>query len=253
MEIWEYLILFLSVLIGGGLAFFIKEYKPSTLQMLLSFVGSYVLGITVLHLLPSVYSGQADSIGLWILAGFFIQIILEILSGGVEHGHIHPTHEPKMGFALQILLGLCIHAFLEGMPLPGYQGHIEATVGDNHDHQHLLWGIILHKLPAAFVLVFLLTLSKFKKSFVLIALIVFSLMSPLGALTADFLTTKGIFNKETTEPILIAIVVGSFLHISTTILFETESKSHHHISFKKVAMIVVGLGLALLTTVGHQH
>jgi len=244
MEIWEYLILFLSVLIGGGLAFFIKEYKPSTLQMLLSFVGSYVLGITVLHLLPSVYTGHSHSIGLWILAGFFIQIILEILSGGVEHGHIHPTHEPKMGFALQILFGLCIHAFLEGMPLPHYH---------NHDEHHLLWGIILHKLPAAFVLVFLLTLSKFKKSFVLTALIIFSLMSPLGALTADFLTTKGIFNKETTEPILIAIVVGSFLHISTTILFETESKSHHHISLKKVVMIVAGLGLALLTIVGHEH
>ncbi|MFT5764742.1 MAG: zinc transporter ZupT, partial [Saprospiraceae bacterium] len=137
MEIWEYIILFLSVVIGGGLAFFVKNYNPAILQMLLSFVGAYVLGITVLHLLPGVYHEPDHFIGLWILGGFFIQILLELLSGGVEHGHIHPTHEPKTSFAIQILLGLCIHAFIEGMPLETYDAFQEDVFGHGHNHQHL--------------------------------------------------------------------------------------------------------------------
>lgn len=248
MEYWEYLILFLSVIIGGGLAFFIKQYNPAILQMLLSFVGAYVLGITVMHLLPGVYSEHNHYIGLWVLLGFFIQIILELFSGGVEHGHIHPSHEPKNAFAIQVLVGLCIHAFIEGMPLELYEDFHEGVFGHDHNHQHLLYGIILHKAPAAFVLVLLLTLSKFKKNFVLIMLIIFALMSPLGAISAGALVSAEVLNPGNTQ-ILLAIVVGSFLHISTTILFETESKGHHHISFKKIAMILAGLALALLTVV----
>ena len=248
MELWEYTVLFLSVVVGGGSAFFIKNYNPAFLQMLLSFVGAYILGITVLHLLPGVFHKADHLIGLWILGGFFIQIILELLSGGVEHGHIHPTQGPKTGFAIQILLGLCIHAFLEGMPLEGYEGFHEGIFGHDHDHLHLLWGIILHKVPAAFVLVMLLNLSKFKKSFVIGALILFGMMSPLGAFTAGILIDSGVLNLESTK-ILLAIVVGSFLHISTTILFETESKGHHHMSFKKIAMILVGVTLALFTAI----
>ncbi len=246
MEIWEYFVLFMSVIIGGGVAFFVKNYNPKILQMLLSFVGAYVLGITVMHLLPVVFVEHDHFIGLWILAGFFIQIILELLSGGVEHGHIHPAHEPKTGFAIQILLGLCIHAFMEGMPLENYELFHKEIAGHNHNHEHLLFGIILHKVPAAFVLVLLLSFSKFKKSFTIIALVIFGLMSPLGAFTAGVLIDNGVFTPGT-ERILLAVVVGSFLHISTTILFETESKGHHHISYKKIAMIIVGLGLALLT------
>lgn len=248
MEYWEYIILFLSVVIGGGIAFFVKNYKQSILQMLLSFVGAYVLGITVLHLLPGVYSGHDHFIGLWVLGGFFIQILLDLLSGGVEHGHIHPTHEPKTSLAIQILLGLCVHAFIEGMPLESYDSFNQDTFGHDHNHEHFLYGIILHKIPAAFVLVSLLLLSKFKKSFVIIALIVFGLMSPLGAFSTGLLIDNGVLQPSSTK-ILLAIVVGAFLHISTTILFETESKGHHHISFKKILMILLGVALALLTIV----
>lgn len=251
MEFWEYLILIFSVLIGGGIAFYVKQYNPTVLQMLLSFVGAYIMGITVLHLLPSVYQGHNHFIGLWILAGFFIQIILELLSGGVEHGHVHPSQQPKYNFAFQILFGLCVHAFIEGMPLEIYDAFQEDSHGANHthNHEHLLYGIILHKAPAAFVLVFLLSVSKFKKSFILTSLVLFSLMSPLGAWSAGTLVEQGILTTSNIR-ILLAIVVGSFLHIATTILFETESKGHHHISFKKVLMIVIGLGLAILTVLG---
>src|SRR3546814_1205558 len=70
---------------------------------------------------------------------FAFQIILEQFSGGIEHGHIH-IHDPTPAFPYAIMVSLCVHAFLEAMPLQG------------HHHEELLWGISLHHIPAAFVL-----------------------------------------------------------------------------------------------------
>ena len=83
---------------------------------------------------------------MWVLVGFFIQLLLEQLSGGVEHGHIHAPHNATGKFAISVMLGLCVHAFLEGIPLTHfteYAGSAHAHHG--HEHNHLLYGIILHK------------------------------------------------------------------------------------------------------------
>jgi hypothetical protein len=43
-----------------------------------------------------------------------------------------------------------------------------------------------------------------------------------------------------------AIVAGSFLHISTTILFESGSPTEHSLSSWKLGVILVGFGLSLI-------
>ena len=246
MAIWEYLILFMIVLLGGGLAFYCKRSNKAVLQLVLSFSGAYILGISVLHLMPGVFSGGDHHIGLWILAGFFVQIFLEQLSGGVEHGHIHPTKKASSVCALQVMIGLSVHAFLEGMPLENYDEFHGLIHGHEHGSSHLFYGILLHKAPAAFVLVLLLTISGFKKTTVWVCLILFASMSPLGAGLTKWLKAMDLLNPELMR-ILIAIVVGSFLHISTTILFEIENPGSHSISFRKLVVIGFGLLTAMLT------
>ena len=44
--------------------------------------------------------------------------------------------------------------------------------------------------------------------------------------------------------IILAMVVGIFLHISTTILFESDE--HHHFNIYKFIAIILGAGTALL-------
>ncbi len=246
MSVWEYILLFVSVILGGTVAFFTQNYNKSVLQLILSFVGAYILGISVLHLMPGVFSTHDHYIGMWILIGFFVQIVLEQLSGGVEHGHIHPSHHASSSFAIQVMIGLCVHAFLEGMPLENYGDFHTHVHGDNHGHNHLIYGIVLHKAPAAFVLVLLLQLSKFRRSIVIACLLFFALMSPLGAFLGHTLEVNGLLGADTMRK-LIALVIGSFLHISTTILFEIENPGHHSISLRKLAVIAFGLLLALLT------
>ncbi|MCO6476495.1 MAG: hypothetical protein J5I94_07730, partial [Phaeodactylibacter sp.] len=45
---------------------------------------------------------------------------------------------------------------------------------------------------------------------------------------------------------LLGFVIGSFLHIATTILFEADDGRQHHVSWKKMGVILLGMGLALL-------
>lgn len=228
------MILFLSVLLGGALAFYLRKNNERYLKSALSFGGAFVLGITLLHLMPEVYSGHDHAIGLYIIAGFLLQLALEQLSQGVEHGHIHAGHQMRTSFALQIMFGLCVHAFLEGMPLAA-GGH-----GDV-----LYYGVLVHKTPAAFALVLVLLLSQFNDRTVWLCLLAFAAMSPLGALFTRWLAQNDWLTPNFQRPLL-ALVVGSFLHIATTILFELENRSHH-IAASKLVAILLGIGASLLT------
>lgn len=239
MNIWQYILLFSVVLIGGGLAFPVRRYNRRALGLILSFSGAYLLGITVLHLAPTAFYEGRESTGIWVLGGFLLQLLLERLSRGVEHGHLHAHKNAGGTFALQIMIGLSLHAFIEGMPLSFYPGlHVHEHGSGGND---LLYGIILHKAPAAFALVLLLLWSGFQRWLVILCLVIFASMSPLGSL----LTTVLQPNTEVLRA-LIALVIGSFLHIATTILFETDD-AHHKISWMKLLVILAGFGLSLST------
>ena len=118
MPFISYCLLFFFVLGGGSLAFYPNFHKEVILNRILTFVGAYILGILVLHLLPEVFTDATHKhIGLWILSGFFLQLFLDQLSLGVEHGHIHNHfHSGRMRFVGQVMLGLSLHAFIEGIP-----------------------------------------------------------------------------------------------------------------------------------------
>ena len=251
MTFLQYIALFTAVLIGGSLAFRFQSDNRRLLQLILSFVGAYLLGILVLHLIPDAYENSPQSIGLWVLLGFFIQLTLEQFSLGVEHGHIHDHHHTnKPMFALQVVLSLSIHAFIEGLPLSiGEQLHV-AVASDcvtkalehHHDHSNLFYGVMMHKAPEAFALALLLLMSGFKKQTVWLSILAFAAMSPLGA----FVTQSVHFEPDTLRKI-IAIVIGSLLHISTTILFEIDNTDEHRISWQKIGAIALGVGLSMLT------
>ena len=56
MSIWEYILLFASAIFGAYASSFVIKKRDDILQLLLSFSGSYLLGVTVLHLIPSLYA-----------------------------------------------------------------------------------------------------------------------------------------------------------------------------------------------------
>jgi zinc transporter ZupT len=154
---------------GGFLVDFFNIKKNKNIQLLLTFSGAYLLAISLLHLIPELFSNKnITSIGLLVLTGFLIQIILEFFSQGIEHGHLHKENH----ITFSVLISLCLHALLEGIPL----------AGDLHHHHNSL---------------------------------------------------------------LTGIVTGIFLHISTTILF--ESTNTHEFSVQKILAIITGALIVFLS------
>ncbi|SDM10124.1 Zinc transporter ZupT [Daejeonella rubra] len=231
METWELILLFSSSLLGGLGIFLFKKDNSNRLKLVLSFSGAYLFAITVLHLMPDVYSSGNPQIGLYILGGFLLQILMEQFSEGIEHGHIHKHSHKHYIFPFGIMISLCLHAFLEGMPLA--QGQ----------HKELVYGIALHHIPAAFALGSVLLENKLSKGSVTSLLILFALMSPLGYWLSFEIGQGSIGNIEVYFDRIMGVVIGIFLHISTTILF--ESSVDHKFNLKKIVAVLLGVSIAL--------
>ncbi|WP_306550542.1 ZIP family metal transporter [Daejeonella sp.] len=231
MESWQLILLFGSSLLGGLGIFLFKKDNSNRLKLVLSFSGAYLFAITVLHLMPDVYSSGNPQIGLFILGGFLLQIFMEQFSEGIEHGHIHKHSHKHFVFPLGIMISLCLHAFLEGMPLAKGQ------------HKELVYGIALHHIPAAFALGSVLMENKLSKFSISSLLILFALMSPLGYWLSFEIGQGAIGNIEVYFDRIMGVVIGIFLHISTTILF--ESSVDHKFNLKKVVAVLLGVSIAL--------
>ncbi len=222
----NYTILILAVAFGYGLVFLFKP-KTNQVHFFLSFSGAYLLSITVLSLLPEVFENKYNNIGLFILLGVVFQTVLEYLSKGAEHGHIH-SHDFDRNVPWLLLISLSMHAFLEGMPL-GLE-----------ENQDLLWAVVIHKIPIAVILAVFLKNSNLPKVYIILFLILFAIMSPLGNLASD----KILFLKNY-ETQINAIVIGVFLHISAAILF--ESSENHQFNLKKFIAILIGFAVAFIS------
>ena len=231
-----YLVLFLVSFVSGSLIF-IKQLKlKSKISFLLSFSGAYLLGICFLHLIPELFESGSESVSFYLLIGFFLQLILDYFSGGIEHGHTHVNIKKIGQFPYLVFLSLGLHAFLESFPLTELNLEMESN--------SYLLGLLLHKVPIAIILASLLLAYKLKNIQILIAIVIFSLMAPLGALIGSIFTS----DTEVYQQFL-AVSIGIILHLSTTILLEVNEE--HHISIKKLIPIILGVTLALLTLVVH--
>jgi zinc transporter ZupT len=232
----DYLILLSSIVLGACSVFWLKLDQPRHLKPLNAFVGAYLLSLTFLHLLPELYESshtQVWVIGVLILVGFYIQVALEGLSQGIEHGHAHAVEHK---FPTGILAGLCVHAFIEAMAL-GRQD----SYHDPKTRRLLLWSIVVHNYPVSIALLGMLLHSGLRRAKALAGLGLFAVMAPLGLLVSGHVLFLAQHSHE-----LMAIVIGIFMHISTTILFESEEG--HRLHHKKLAAIIIGttLGFASL-------
>jgi zinc transporter ZupT len=235
------LLLFFSVIISGTLVFSI-DITDKRLKLILSFSGAYILSLALLHLLPELYSGQdAKKIGIYILAGFFIQLLLEFFSTGIEHGHAH-IHSKDKKLPISVLIGLFIHSILEGMPISQNFGHTAQGAILNFSDS-LVLGIILHNIPISIAFMSMLLHLGINKRKAIFYLLLFASMSPIGCIFSQLINFSGSQNFEQYLKIALAVVIGIFLHVSTTIMFESSEKNHrYHIS--KLISILIGAALA---------
>jgi zinc transporter ZupT len=243
-------VLFFTPLLAGLMIYLVPTAKGNNFKLLLVFAGSYLFSITVTHILPELYRQhqEVELIGLFVLAGFFLQQLLEYFTSGVEHGHIHTQDHHNHGdhahshthgavSAIVLLSALCVHAFLEGSMLAQ-----PVTMGFGYDVNAILLGIALHRAPAAFALMTVLASQLHSRNKALPHLLIFSLAAPVGLLISSYFVESQVLS-ETGLIYLYALVSGNFLHISTTIVF--ESSPEHRFNAKKLAVAIVGALVAV--------
>ena len=83
------LILFLSTFASGWLVVWFSGGKRLPRKLLLAFSGAFLFTLSLVHLIPEVYAQGGTGVGVWVLGGFLLQLVLELFSEGLEHGHVH--------------------------------------------------------------------------------------------------------------------------------------------------------------------
>lgn len=237
MQLLYNLLLFIITFAGGSFPLWIKGLNDKRMHLLLAFSGSFLLSITFLHLIPETFNSVGADAGLLLLIGFFVQLIIQRFTHGLEHGHLHVHPNEHQVPLVSILTGLSFHAFMEGLPL-GFDYNITAT------EPSLYMAVAAHKLPEAMLVTTLVAGARGKSS-ALAVLFFFSLITPLSGSLATRL-------GDAYEPIshvvmyLIPIVAGAFIHIATTIFFESGTKQHM-LTWQKTFSIIIGVGIGLVT------
>ena len=237
------LILIGSAVLGGFLSVKYSTKKDVNYSLILAFSGAYLFSITIIHILPELFSNSVNAgiSGLYVLGGFFLQQILEFFTAGAEHGHVHVidhSHNHKAGLGISLLIGLSVHALLEGSLLTHTNGNPAQA-----DNLAVAFGIGLHKLPAAFAMMSILLCYYKTMAKPILFLTLFALASPVGLLTSQYAIEAHVFTQQTIN-LLFGLVSGSFLYISTTIVF--ESTPGHQIKLNKLIVLLLGAGVAVL-------
>ncbi len=240
MSVLYYILLIIFPLTGGLIGYRATADKRTNINILLAFAGAYLLSIVLFHLIPHLYHEINVLTGVFLLVGFFFQVFLERFSRGIEHGHLHLHDEGSGGKIIpyQILISLALHSFMEGMPLGSN------LLMDDKSRLSFLIGIVLHELPAAFAMVSILKANHLGKQKLGWFIVIYSCMSAIGAASSNFL--RDLVNERIFE-YLMAFVVGTFLHIATTILF--ENSSNHRFSWGKIFAIIAGICFAALVSI----
>lgn len=227
------LLLILSVLLGVFLGKYFGDRTKFAKNLLVLSAG-FLITICLNEVFPEVYHSDKENIGIWVIGGVLLQMLLENLTKGFEHGHFHQHQEGKNILPFALMLGMFIHAFLEGIPLANEQNFLSPY----------LWGILFHNIPISFVLgAFLVQKKRFSTSSWLV-ISIFAVASPLGLILGNY------FNPEL-KVYFLALVGGIFLHISSVIIF--ESSKNHNIDWTKIFMVVSGVALALIGHLFHHH
>ena len=173
-------------------------------------------------MLPEVYENPSKEIGIYIIIGILLQIFLEFFSKGAEHGHVH-TKSDKHHFPWLLFISLSIHALLEGFPID--------------EDNNLMIGVIVHKIPIALILSLFFIKANYSRIVILSFLVAFALMTPLG----NWISNQHLFTIDQ-ELKINAITIGVFLHVSTTILF--ESSKNHKFNLSKMSAVIIAMLIA---------
>lgn len=244
-----YFLLFFGVMLSGASILVIKDINKKYLKLITIFGGAFLLAVCFINIIPEVFHssdlhhhhneesyGFVFPIGASILIGFLLQLFLEQISKGLEHGHLHSNGEnTSRSSSIMLLVGISIHALLEGFPI----------ISDGGVNTPMVTGIIIHNIPISIILVGSFISSGSGKGFSLLMLAIFGSMAIIGSQLNQVLSILHPYQN-----IIIGIVVGILLHVATTTLFDSEES--HKYNLTRFLIILLAFIIVVLLP-AHTH
>ena len=254
-------------LVGGWLPNVIKFTHTKT-QVFLAFVSGFMIGISVLHLLPhgieqiaSVYDESAVPLGaMCMLAGVVIMFgFLRLLS---FHDHepesaldnTQETNRTVQATWITVVAGMSVHTLFEGFALGSSLGIEHGIDLDHHDEGGLddlsltfavALAIVLHKPLDALTVVGVMKHAGIAKKSLWLTNTGFALVCPIGVLLALFFLREILHDYEHILGILLAFVSGAFLCVALADLLP-EAFRHRHDRFKIFVAFLCGVLLTYI-------
>ncbi len=205
-------------------------------------LGGYLMGVALTEV--------HGIVPLAFIMGFFLQIILEHFSGGIEHAHpfrerLHYTpqqpqftqHVPPGDTAylpVSIIVAVGLHMLIEGLPV----GMLPAGV-----FPPWLWGVLAHRVLEAFLVMQVLRLAPRKTALATgsFLLVVSAVSVFAGAILPEYLWMSG----EEVMRLGKSLVLGALLYIGSMLMRETATPAHRYTVWQILAM-AAGASLAVL-------
>ncbi len=228
-------LVFLATILGGLVAL-VRQWSDARLHLFVSFGAGIFLGTVFLHLLPEALSeSHSHQVPYLVLTGFLLIFLIERFlftrgDGGYDHSH--------RVISITAFLGLSVHSLIDGFGL---------AVGSHSEElgNVIFASIVAHKASAAFALCSLFVLAKIKRSTAISWLVLFSLVTPIGAFLFTPLFADG---GHEMMAALTGLTAGSFLYIATGVLLP-EVFHTRELRWWKLALLLCGIVIVLL--IGH--
>lgn len=275
-----YCLLIVAASLVGGWLPSVMRLTHNRLQLMVSFVGGLMLGVSLLHLLPHGvhFAGSLDRAVWWMLIGLLVTFFLIRLfhfhqHGAAEHGAGEDAHRHehkrspegdqahasvmfgnRMGW-VGIFVGLSLHTLIDGVAV-GAALSAEAQGGVWLPGLGVFLVVLLHKPLDALSVTSVMVASGWSVRSRQTVNATFALMCPLGA--AMVVAGAG-FGAGTLIGCAMAFSAGTFLCISLGDLLP-EVQFHKHDRLKLSAVLLAGIaaayGIGLFESaahMGHDH
>lgn len=230
-EILGALAVLLTVL--GGVIPLLKRWHDDHLHHFVSFSAGVFMATAFLHLLPeAIERANPSTIGAYILGSFLVLFILE------KFIMLHPCEESHCDYhtvGLTAFFGMLIHTFFDGLALG-------AALTAGHLAPIVFFAIMAHKIPSSFSLASILKKAKWSNAKILLFLVLFGSMIPIGAF-ASLSIVEGLGTNAVGAAL--ALSLGTFIYIATSDFLPEVHRAHGN-KFKNLASFLIGIFLIAL-------
>lgn len=257
-------IIFSASLIGGKLSD-VGTMTHTRIQVVMSLVAGFILGISIFHLLPhsleripGPHAGETAVI--WMMVGIVVMIFMlhvfhfhqhDFSSEADDHRHHHHHHHHQhgnstthSGSVLSVALGLGLHTVTEGVALGT---SIQIALLDDHlavlPGMAVFFAILLHKPLDAYSILSLMKSDGHSRRSRRAANIGFAMLCPIVAFASFWGVGAFSWEEGTVIGYILAFAAGAFLCIALSDLLP-EIHFHSHDRGKLIASLLIGIGLS---------